>query len=151
MQTSFAVYFIRSKIALQRFAITWMYYYTVLWTLITFDTIVTEYKIIALNLTFSWKSVMWPVPSFQFNWNGLSVSQMFYISHRMCDVLSYTPHTHSRQLAHSFISKINTLLVGSYKVYSAHFPCVLLLLLFNFVVLILVPFRRFKYLYRLTL
>lgn len=40
---------------------------------------------------------MWPVQSIQINWNGLSASQMFYISHDC--MLFYHAHTHS--LTHS--------------------------------------------------
>lgn len=47
------------------------------------------------------ESAMRPVPSFQINWNGLSVSQMFYISHDGMLFYRTHAHTHTRLLAHS--------------------------------------------------
>lgn len=110
------VHFIRSKNRLQHFNhIQWFYYNCVTNSYHFFNTFSSSSSLnesIVIVLFGVWfeiwgsESAMWPVPSIQINWNGFSVSQMFYISHDcMLFYRTYT-HTHTLQVKCSLLIQL---------------------------------------------
>lgn len=168
------VHFIRSKNRLQHFNhIQWFYYNCVTNSYHFFNTFSSSSSLnesIVIVLFGVWfeiwgsESAMWPVPSIQINWNGFSVSQMFYISHDC--MLFYRTYTHT----HRLLVKCSLLIQFENRRYCCtvtltaivvqtvqsvhcalwcwytHSPTVFMLLLFYFVLLILVSFRQFEHL-----